>query len=70
MITRELKLKPNKKQVKQLEEWLWILTGVYNWALRKIELDAQDKIYYGNYPLTTSNKLRKGLDYEFSNKKI
>jgi hypothetical protein len=25
---------------------LWNLTGVWNWAVRKIELDAKDKIYY------------------------
>jgi IS605 OrfB family transposase len=49
MIIRQLKLKLNKTQEKQLEEWLWILTGVYNWALRKIELNAKDKIYYSPY---------------------
>ena len=26
--------------------WLWNLTSVWNWAIRKIELDAKDKIYY------------------------
>jgi hypothetical protein len=25
---------------------LWNRTGVWNWAVRKIELDAKDKIYY------------------------
>jgi group I intron endonuclease len=29
MIIRQLKLKLNKTQEKQLEEWLWVLTGVY-----------------------------------------
>ena len=33
MITRELKLKPTKKQETILNEWLWYLTGIYNWAL-------------------------------------
>ena len=46
MITRELKLKLTKKQATQLNDWLWILTGVFNWAKRKIEQDAHDKIYY------------------------
>ncbi len=46
MITRDLKLKLNKKQETTLNEWLWILTGVYNWGSRKIELDAQNKIFY------------------------
>lgn len=46
MIVRQLKLKLNKAQEKQLNDWLWNLTGVYNWAVRKIELSAKDKIYY------------------------
>lgn len=62
MIVRELKLKPNKIQVVQLEEWLWCLTGVYNWACRKIELDANDNIYHSkfylqNYLSGTSKKI-------------
>ena len=51
MLRRELKLKPTKNQVKQLEEWLWCLTGVYNWVIRKIELDANDKIYHSKFDL-------------------
>ena len=46
MITRELKLKPTKAQEKLLNDWLWNLTGVFNWAVRKIEQDAGDGIYY------------------------
>jgi len=46
MVTRELKLKPTKAQERTLSDWLWYLTGVYNWGLRKIELDARDHIYY------------------------
>jgi putative transposase len=49
MIIRELKLKPNKKQEQMLNEWLWILTGVYNWGLRKIEQDTKDHIYYTRF---------------------
>lgn len=30
----------------RLNEWLWVLTGVHNWAVRKIEQDAKDGIYY------------------------
>jgi hypothetical protein len=45
MITRELKLKPTKLQITELNRWLWHLTGVYNWALRKIYLDAMDSYY-------------------------
>lgn len=62
MIVRELKLKPTKSQITKLEEWLWCLTGVYNWASRKIELDAKDKIFhrklkFQNYLSGTSKKL-------------
>lgn len=49
MITRELKLKLTKKQELILAAWLWQLAGVYNWAIRKIELDARDKIYYSKW---------------------
>lgn len=51
MITRELKLKPTKQQIKTLEEWLFILTGVYNFAIRKIELNAKDKIYFSKHDI-------------------
>ena len=54
MLVRELKLKPNKSQIATLEEWLWSLTGVYNWTSRKINLDAQDKIYHNKLNLQNS----------------
>jgi len=46
MIVRELKLKLTKEQEIILKEWLWILSGVFNWASRKIKQDAKNKIYY------------------------
>lgn len=46
MIQRQLKLKLNKKQEAELATWLFRLTGVWNWAIRKIELDAQNKIFH------------------------
>jgi len=49
MITSTLKLRLNKKQEATLNGWLWNLTGVYNWGLRKIELNAQDKIYFSAF---------------------
>ena len=42
----QLKLRLHTKQEAILNEWLWMLTGVWNWAVRKIEHDAADKIYY------------------------
>jgi transposase len=46
MIQCQLKLRPNAARETKLAEHLWILTGVYNFAVRKIQLDAQDGIYY------------------------
>ena len=46
MIQRQLKLRIKSKKNIILEEWLYILRGVWNWAIRKIELDAKNCIYY------------------------
>jgi putative transposase len=46
MIQRQLKLRLTSQQERQLTTWLWHLTGVWNWAIRKLELDAQDGVYY------------------------
>ncbi len=45
MIQRQLKLRLNTRQEEQLTTWLWQLTGVWNWAIRKIELDTNDGIF-------------------------
>jgi putative transposase len=46
MIQAQIKLRLNTEQEKLLTGWLWNLTGVWNWAVRKIELDAKDKMYH------------------------
>lgn len=46
MIQTQLKLRLNSTQEKILLEWLMSLTRIWNWAIRKIELDAKDGIYY------------------------
>ncbi len=46
MIQRQLKLRLNTGQETQLDTWLFQLTGVWNWAIRKIEQDANDGIFY------------------------
>jgi transposase len=46
MIVRTLKLKLTKAQEAKLSQWLWHLTGVYNWAIKKIERNAANKIYF------------------------
>lgn len=32
-----------------MERWLWHLTAVYNWTVRKIEQDARDGVFYSRY---------------------
>lgn len=46
MIHAQLKLKLNIKQSLLLNEWLFMLTGVWNWAIKKIENDTKDCIYH------------------------
>lgn len=48
MIQRQLKLKLTKHQERDLERWLYHLTSVWNWAIRKIENDGRDGIYYSS----------------------
>jgi putative transposase len=49
VIVRTLKLKLTHKQEATLEQWLWHLTGVYNWGLKKIEHNAANKIYFAKF---------------------
>ena len=46
MIQSQVKLKLSKTQENQLNGWLCNLTSIWNWAIRKIELNAKDKIYF------------------------
>lgn len=46
MLQTQIKLRLSATKEQQLNDWLWILTGVHNWALRKIEQDAKGGIYY------------------------
>jgi len=45
MIQRQLKLRLTKAQERRFERWLWHLTGVYNWASRKVEMNRQLSTY-------------------------
>src|SRR5437899_780075 len=55
MIQCQLKLKLTPRQERQLDHWLRHLTGVWNWAIKKIENDARDRIYY--HPLVFQSLL-------------
>lgn len=45
IIACTLKLKLRPAQERRLNRWLWHLTGVWNWTVRKIELDGRDGLY-------------------------
>lgn len=51
MIESHLKLKLTKRQERELVRWLYHLTSVWNWAIRKIENDAHGGIYYSRFNL-------------------
>ena len=42
MIQAQVKLRLSVTKEAQLNDWLFMLTGVHNFAIRKIELDAKD----------------------------
>jgi transposase len=46
MVQCQLKLKLTPRQERQLCRWLYHLTAVYNWAIKKIERDADAGIYH------------------------
>lgn len=46
MIQHQIKLRLNTTKEAQLNDWLFMLTGVWNFSVRKIEQDAKDGIYY------------------------
>lgn len=46
MIQYQIKLRLKPKQEAMLNLWLFMLTGVWNWAVRKIEQDSKGGIYY------------------------
>lgn len=46
MIQVQVKLRLNATLAQTLADWLFMLTGVWNWAIRKIEQDTQGGIYY------------------------
>jgi len=46
MIVRTIKLKLTSRQEQTLTQWMFHLTGVWNWGIKKIEANAKDKIYF------------------------
>ena len=54
MLVRELKLKLNKNQEAELERWLLSLQSLYNWGIRRIELNAENKIYFSSFDFQNS----------------
>ena len=46
MVQYQLKLRMYKSQEQTCEQWLFHLASIFNFAVRKIELNAKDKIYF------------------------
>jgi hypothetical protein len=46
MVEYQLKLQMTTVQQAECTRWLYHLAAVWNWAVRKIELNAQDKMYF------------------------
>lgn len=61
MLTRHLKLKLFKAQETQLNEWLWYLTGVYNWAIKQIEINAGVKKFKVDEKIKKEKGILNGL---------
>lgn len=53
MVQYQLKLRMCKAQERECERWLYHLGAVYNFAVRKIELNAADKIYFTKFEFQT-----------------
>lgn len=49
MIQCQLKLRLNTKQEQTCGQWLYHLTPIWNWGVRKVELNAKDKIYFSKH---------------------
>ena len=63
MIQSQVKLKLNKQQEEALERYLFHLYKIWNWAIRKIELDGEDHIFHKKYDLCPLlNGVSKKLD--------
>lgn len=52
MIQCQLKLRPCKRQQQTCDQWLIHLASVYNFAVRKIELNAANRIYFRPHEFT------------------
>src|SRR5688572_27008810 len=48
MIQRQLKLKLTPRQERQLDHWLYHLTAIWNWGIKRVERDAEIGIYHGS----------------------
>lgn len=51
MIQVQLKLRPTDRQERILNRWLWHLSGLWNWTIKKIEHDAKGGIYHTPFGL-------------------
>lgn len=52
MIQVQLKLRPTRVQERTFQRWLWHLTAVWNWTVRKLEADANAGIPRSQFSLS------------------
>jgi len=60
----QLKLRLTKAQERELSTWLYHLTSVWNWAIRKIEFNARNKIYFSAHSfqnLLSGHSIKLGI---------
>jgi putative transposase len=48
MIQRQIKLRFTPRQARQMEHWLYHLTAIWNWGIKRIERDAEIGIYHNS----------------------
>lgn len=68
MLQCQLKLRMTKAQEREAERWLFHLASIWNWGVRKIELNAADKIYFSQFGKSVASsghyQLRQMLSYK------
>lgn len=70
MVSRRLKLKPNRVTERELERVRWQLAGLYNWAVLKLFYDARGGVFYSRFDfqrLINGHGRKCGLDQQTMN---
>lgn len=66
MIQYQLKLKLTPRQERQLTHWFYHLTAVWNWAIKRVERDAEIGVYYSSITFRNLLNGHGGRGHEFT----